>query len=220
MMTRLSDYRFMANAGPEICVMSTKIFVSQIAWGYLVAKAVQGKLPEGKRNLLSLVRHLERLLADKKYIAQIRQHAARLAKAEHLYLLGKGQNLQIVKEGMVKMIEGSYVHAHAIAAGDLKHYAITLMERGVAVIALASNDEVRTSVLNAIHEVHARGASVFGIAPENDPNFDQYLAVPDTAETSGILNVVPLQLLAYYMTVALGRNVDRPRNIAKSVTVT
>ena len=219
MMTRLSDYKFMANAGPEICVMSTKIFVSQIAWGYLVAKAVQGKLAAGKRELRRLAVLAEQLLADKQYIADIERHAKRLAKEEHLYLLGKGQNMQIIKEGMVKIIEGSYVHAHAMPAGDLKHYAITLMEPGVSVIAAVSNDEVRPSVLNAIHEVRARGASVFGIGPESDPNFDYFLPIPDAKEVSGILNVLPLQLLAYYMAVALKHNVDKPRNIAKSVTV-
>ena len=125
MMTRLSDYKFMANAGPEICVMSTKIFVSQICWGYLVSKAVQGKLPEGKRQLRQLAVLAEKLLGDEKYIAAIKSHAERLAKAEHLYMLGSGQNMQIIKEGMVKIIEGSYVHAHAMPAGDLKHYAIT-----------------------------------------------------------------------------------------------
>ncbi len=219
MMTRLSDHKFMANAGPEICVMSTKIFVSQIAWGYLVAKAVEGKLAEGKRNLKKLATETEKLLADDKFIAKVRGHASRLAHKEHLYLLGKGQNLQIIREGMVKIIEGSYVHAHAIPAGDLKHYAITLMAPGVSVITAVSNDEVRASVLNAIHEVRARGASVFGIAPQTDENFDEFLAVPDTKETSAILNIIPLQLLAYYMAVELDHNVDKPRNIAKSVTV-
>ena len=219
MMTRMSEHKFTANAGPEICVMSTKIFVSQISWGYLVAKAVQGRITEGKRKLRSLANVVQKMLADENYANILKEHAQRLSKSEHLYILGKGQNLAITREAMVKIIEGSYVHAHAIAAGDLKHYAITLMEPGVSVIALISNDEVRPSVLNAIHEVRARGASVFGIAPANDPNFDFFLEVPDTKETSAILNIIPLQLLAYYMTVALGHNVDKPRNIAKSVTV-
>ena len=142
-----------------------------------------------------------------------------MAKKEDLYLLGKGQNLQIIKEGMVKIIEGSYIHAHGIPAGDLKHYAITLMEEGTPVIAVVSNDELRPSVLNAIHEVKARGAKVLGIAPENAEQFTDWLKVPDTGETSAIMNIIPLQLLAYYMSVFLGNNVDKPRNIAKSVTV-
>ena len=219
MMTRMSDFPFMANAGPEICVMSTKIFVSQIAWGYLVAKAVQNKLPEGKKHLLATARTIGKLLASKEYIGEIQSLAKKLAKKEHIFLLGKGQNLQIIKEGMVKMIEGAYVHAHAIAAGDLKHYAITLMEKGVPVIVAISNDSVKHDVLNAVHEVSARGASVIGLAPEQHGSFEEYLHVPDTKETSAITTIIPLQLLAYHMAVALGHNVDKPRNIAKSVTV-
>lgn len=219
MMTRMSDFKFMAQAGPEICVMSTKIFVSQIAWGYLVAKAVGGKLTEGKKNLASLANTIGKQLKDDLWISDIRKLAAKLAQKEDLYLLGKGQNLQIIKEGMVKIIEGSYIHAHGIPAGDLKHYAITLMEEGTPVIAVVSNDELKSSVLNAIHEVKARGAKVVGVSPTNAEQFSDWLQVPDTKETSAIMNVIPLQLLAYYMALARGNNIDKPRNIAKSVTV-
>ena len=219
MMTRMSDFPFMANAGPEICVMSTKIFVSQIAWGYLVAKAVEGKLDEGKKNLLATARTIEKMLANKEYVNAIKTMALNLSKKEHIFLLGKGQNLQIIKEGMVKMIEGSYRHAHAIPAGDLKHYAITLMEEGVPVVVAISNDDVKNEVLNAVHEVSARGAHVYGLSPENHDSFKHYLHVPDTGETSGITTIIPFQLLAYHMAVHLGNNVDKPRNIAKSVTV-
>ena len=219
MMTRMSDFAFMANAGPEICVMSTKIFVSQIAWGYLVAKAVEGKLAEGKKNLLETARTIEKMLANKDYVGEIKHLAQNLSKKEHIFLLGKGQNLQIIKEGMVKIIEGSYKHAHAIPAGDLKHYAITLMEEGVPVIVAISNDEVKAEVLNAVHETSARGASVIGLAPERHDAFEDYLHVPDTGETSAIATIIPFQLLAYHMAVTLGHNVDKPRNIAKSVTV-
>ncbi|RJQ33722.1 glutamine--fructose-6-phosphate transaminase (isomerizing) [Candidatus Parcubacteria bacterium] len=219
MMTRMSDFPFMANAGPEICVMSTKIFVSQIAWGYLVAKAVQGKLAEGKKTLLATARTIDKMLANKEYVDAVKHLAHDLSKKEHIFLLGKGQNLQIIKEGMVKMIEGSYRHAHAIPAGDLKHYAITLMEEGVPVIVAVSNDDVKHEVLNAVHEVSARGAHVYGLSPENHDSFKKYLHIPDTGETSGITTIIPLQLLAYHMAVSLGNNVDKPRNIAKSVTV-
>jgi glucosamine--fructose-6-phosphate aminotransferase (isomerizing) len=110
---------------------------------------------------------------------------------------------------MVKIIEQSYLHAHAIPAGDLKHYAITLMEKGVPVRALLSRDEVSRDVESAIHEVEARGASVTIINS----------LVPELGEVSAIANVVPLQLLAYYLGVQLGNDIDKPRNIAKSVTV-
>ena len=219
MMTRMSDYKFMAQAGPEICVMSTKIFVSQIAWGYLVAKAVQGKLAEGKRNLQSLARTIETYLKDPKTIERIQKLAGTFATKDHLFLLGKGQNAQIIKEGMVKIIEGSYVHAHGIPAGDLKHYAITLMEEGTPVIAVVSNDALQNDMKNAIHEVQARGAHVVGLTSVSGGTYKDVLPVPDTKETSAIINVIPLQLLAYYMAKAKGNNIDKPRNIAKSVTV-
>lgn len=219
MMTRMSDFKFMAQAGPEICVMSTKIFVSQIAWGYLVAKAVGRKLRDGKKCLTLLATAAEKYLADDGRRTSIMRLASNFAQNEDLYLLGKGQNMQIIKEGMVKIIEGSYVHAHGIPAGDLKHYAITLMEEGTPVIAVVSNDVLKNDVLNAIHEVKARGAKVVGISPMDSEQFSDWLKVPDTKETSAIMNVLPLQLLAYYMALARGNNIDKPRNIAKSVTV-
>lgn len=219
MMTRLSDYKFMAKAGPEICVMSTKIFVSQLAWGYLVAKAVQGNLNEGKERLKGLSKNIDAFLYNKQKIAQIKTLAKTLARKPHIFLLGKGQNLQIIKEGMVKMIEGSYVHAHAMPAGDLKHFAITLMEPGMPVIFVLSNDFVKSDVLNALHEVKARGSQIIAVATQSDESFDDYLEVPNLGEVSAVMNIVPLQLLAYYMAKSLGHNVDKPRNIAKSVTV-
>jgi glucosamine--fructose-6-phosphate aminotransferase (isomerizing) len=152
-------------------------------------------------------------------MSDIKRLALMLAEKDDLYLLGKGQNMQIIKEGMVKIIEGSYVHAHGIPAGDLKHYAITLMEEGTPVIAVVSNDLLKHDVLNAIHEVKARGAKVVGISTTDSEQFSDWLEVPDTRETGAIMNIIPLQLLAYYMAKARGNNIDKPRNIAKSVTV-
>jgi glutamine---fructose-6-phosphate transaminase (isomerizing) len=219
LMTRMSDYAFMNEAGPEICVMSTKVFTSQIAWGYLVAKTVSGKAEEGRKNLSSLAKHIHDYLQDKNNHTAIKKLAQHLLKAKDIFLLGKNQNLQIMREGMVKLIEGSYKHAHAIPAGDLKHYAITLIEKGVPVITALSDDETKNDVLNAIGEVRARGAEVIAIAQEKHANFDYLLPVPNTEETSAIMNIIPLQLLAYYLADALGNNIDKPRNIAKSVTV-
>lgn len=219
MMSRMSDFSYMAEAGPEICVMSTKIFTSQIAWGYLVAKTVQGKLKHGKSEILSLSRHMTKFLAHRENMAAIAALAPRMADHSHLFILAKGQNLQIAREAMVKIIEGSYIHAHAIPSGDLKHYAITLMDTGVPVIAIMSRDELEGDVINAVHEVKARGAFVSGVASHAIKECDETLLVPDTKETSAIMNIIPLQLLAYHMAVHLGNNVDKPRNIAKSVTV-
>jgi glucosamine--fructose-6-phosphate aminotransferase (isomerizing) len=218
MMTRLSDFKFMAEAGPEICVMSTKVFTSQIAWGYLLAKTVSGQNHEGRKNLESLATAIQKYLHTQTNHKKLKDLAKQLKPAKDIFLLGKYQNFQIMKEGMVKLIEGSYKHAHAIPAGDLKHYAITLMEKGVPVIVAISEDSTKSDVLNAATQVRARGAEVIGIAPLNE-HFDFHIAVPDTGETSAIMNIIPLQLLAYYLARELGNNIDKPRNIAKSVTV-
>jgi glucosamine--fructose-6-phosphate aminotransferase (isomerizing) len=180
---------------------------------------VGGKLPEARRNLGALSRTVHAFLRDEERLQRVRSVAATFATEQHLFLLGKGQNMQIIKEGMVKIIEGAYIHAHGIPAGDLKHYAITLMQPGTPVLAVVSNDDLRSDVLNAVHEVKARGAAVVGVSPVEDPQFDDWISVPDTKETSAIMNVIPLQLLAYFMALARGNNVDKPRNIAKSVTV-
>jgi len=219
MMTRISNYKFMSQAGPEICVMSTKIFISHLAWGYLIAKAVQGRLKEGLKNLNTLFTIMKRYLKNKSVHLKIRSLAKKLARSRDIFLLGKSQNLQIIKEGMIKIIEGSYIHAHALPAGDLKHYAITLIEEGIPVIFVLSNDSVKKDIINAINEVKTRGAEVIGISPDNHKNFDFHIKVFDTGETSAIINIIPLQLLAYYMADELKHNVDKPRNIAKSVTV-
>ncbi|MEN8253779.1 MAG: SIS domain-containing protein, partial [Patescibacteria group bacterium] len=218
-MSRMADFNFQAQAGPEICVMSTKVFVSQVAWGYLLAKAVAGQLLEAKVILNQTVKSLESYLQDEKILGQVKNLAKKLSTAKDIFLLAKAQNLQIAREGMVKLIEGSYRHAHAIPAGDLKHYAITIMEEGVPVIVLLSDDEVQADVLTAAAEVKARGATVIGLGPKNHNSFESYLPVFGNKEASAINMTVALQLLSYYLTLELGNDVDHPRNIAKSVTV-
>lgn len=219
MMTKLSDFKFQTMAGPEICVVSTKVFVAHIAWGYLLSKTVSGNYQSGLRNLKRLASEIERYIKNRKNHQQIKSLANKLSKKEHIFLLGKAANFQIIREGMIKLIETSYKHAHAMPAGDLKHYAITLMDKGVPVLVAVSNDEVKFDVLNAVSEVKARGAEVIGISPDGHKDFDLWFKVADLGQVSPIFNVIPLQLLAYYMAVELGNNVDRPRNIAKSVTV-
>jgi glucosamine--fructose-6-phosphate aminotransferase (isomerizing) len=219
MITRLSDYAFMAHAGPEISVMSTKIFLSQLAWGYLISRALSGNLETAKTELASAALSIKELLLQPDFLLKIRQLAKLLAGKQHIFIMGKGQNVQIAREGMIKIIESSYIHAHAIPAGDLKHYAITLMEPGVPVIVILSGDDVRKEVLNAMHEVKARGAYIIGISAKAEAGFDEFLPVPESVNLSALINIIPLQLLAYYMAVELGHNVDKPRNIAKSVTV-
>jgi len=219
MMARLSDFKFSSNTGPEICVMSTKVFVAQVSWGYLLAKTVANQYDQAIKDLTKLSLLTNQYLNNSRNHKQIKKLASVLAKSHDIFILGKGQNFQIAKEGMIKLIEGTYKHAHAIPAGDLKHYAITLIEKNVFTIMLLSPNDSLGDLNNAINEIKTRGGSIVGIFEDNQDNFDYYLSTPKLGETSAIFNVIPLQLLAYYLAVKLGNNVDKPRNIAKSVTV-
>ncbi len=200
MITRMSDFPFMAGAGPEICVMSTKVFIAQIAWGYLLAHSVAGSHTQGQALLTSLSSAVHTYLKDKKVQSSLVSQAKKLARLDHLFILGRGSGYYIARETMVKFTEGAYIHTSAIPAGDLKHYAITLMQKSVQVITIGP-------LPNAAEQVTTRGASVLQIDSPllDDPSF--------------IGHIIPPQLLAYYTAKTLGHNIDKPRNIAKSVTV-
>lgn len=206
-MSRLSDFKFLSNSGPEICVMSTKVFIAQIAWGYLLAKTVSKKYQQGIKELTKLSKSINKYLSNSKNISNIQKISRLFLKTNDIFLLGQGQNFQIAKEGMVKLIEGTYKHAHAIPAGDLKHYAITLIEKNVFTIVLTSPDDM-PELNNTINQVKSRKGTVIIF---NQPKLNP--------EVIAIFKIIPLQLLSYFLAVKLGNNVDKPRNIAKSVTV-
>lgn len=218
MMTRMADYPFLANAGPEISVVSTKIFTSQAAWGYLLAMYLVGRGDQAKSDLVNLAETVDEYLHTDFIIKGIKQMARELTAQSHLLLLAKGSGLPIAQEGMIKLIEATYKHAMAIPAGDLKHYAITLIGKRFPVIVL-DNPDYQRDLDNALHEVKARGATVYGIAQHSHPLFDFFLPIPSKIELSSLMQVIPLQLAAFYIGQMLGYNVDKPRHIAKSVTV-
>ena len=122
-------------------------------------------------------------------------------------------------EAAIKIQEVSYLHAEGFAAGELKHGPIALISKGTPCISLIANDEVRQDILSNTIELKARGAHIIGISPERQEVFDQWIRVPDVGVASPLVNLVPIQLLAYYLGVLRGHNPDMPRNLAKSVTV-
>ena len=219
MMTRMADFPFMANAGPEICVMSTKIFTSQIVWGYYISRLAIGQRESAKTELRLLADAISDYLKNENNHKEIIELAEKMSTTKDIFMLGAFENFQIVREGMVKLIEGTYKHAHAIPAGDLKHYAITLIEKGSNVMISFSKDVAFDDVMNSASQVKARGAYVIGVGPANDGRFDRVIKTPSVGTTQAIMNIIPFQLLAYYLAKKLGNNIDKPRNIAKSVTV-
>ncbi|QKI80809.1 glutamine--fructose-6-phosphate transaminase (isomerizing) [Kroppenstedtia eburnea] len=226
---READQVLMTWAGPEIAVASTKAYTTQLValalLGLHLARAVgslgREELSDTAAALLRLPEQADSLLAD---TATIERFARRIAGHEDLFFMGRGLDHAVVMEGSLKLKEISYIHSEACAAGELKHGTLALIEEGIPVIALATQQAVRDKMASNIIEVKARGAHVLGLALEGDTQVgkavDELLTIPATLPLlTPVLAVIPLQLLAYHASVARGLNVDKPRNLAKSVTV-
>jgi glucosamine--fructose-6-phosphate aminotransferase (isomerizing) len=217
-------------AGPEIGVAATKTFVTQMACGILLALRLadsRGTLDvDGHRRLaeelLSMPELLERVLAVEPQIVQM---AGRYAHARNAMYFGRGINFPVALEGALKLKEVSYIHAEGYAAGELKHGPIALLDPEVPVVAVATRARTLAKTVSNIEEVRSREAPVIALVTEGENPFDEALArdvieVPACEELlSPLVNVLPLQLLAYHIAVQRGCDVDQPRNLAKSVTV-
>ena len=226
---RQSKLRFLTRAGPEIGVASTKAFTTQLAALFvltLVLAKQRGLLaPAREHELLAQLRHLpaaiQRVLECE---MAVRHWANRFAPKEHALFLGRGVHFPIAMEGALKLKEVTYIHAEAYAAGELKHGPLALVDSQMPVVVVAPNDTLIEKLKSNLHEVRARGGELFVFADsdvEIEPddginiiNLDDHAGL-----LSPILHVIPLQLLAYHAALARGTDVDKPRNLAKSVTV-
>ncbi len=218
-LARIADYTMLVNAGPEKAVASTKATVGQITLLTLLAYAYIGQEENGHTILNEAGAAIPTLLVDERR-AEICMLAARLRTVHHLYIIGRGIHFPVALEAAIKVQEVSYIHAEGLAGGELKHYALALVEEGIPCIVLAGRDARREAILSNAAEVKARGGYIIGVAPDPAPGlFDTYIAVPDTGAAAAITTLVPLQLLAYELAVARGYDPDMPRNLAKSVTV-
>jgi glucosamine--fructose-6-phosphate aminotransferase (isomerizing) len=216
------------HAGPEIGVASTKAFTSQIAalalltlkMGRLRALSIlQGR--EVVKALARLPELVERVLARAPEVEQI---AERLVRATNVLYLGRGYNFPVALEGALKLKEISYIHAEGYPAAEMKHGPIALIDDLMPVVFVAPKDAVYQKVASNVEEVKARGGHVLAVVTEGDTGVarlaDQKMEIPETLDLlTPVLSVLPLQLLAYYIAVRRGCNVDQPRNLAKSVTV-
>jgi glucosamine--fructose-6-phosphate aminotransferase (isomerizing) len=219
--SRISDFEYYTNSGPEICVASTKVFTAQCAWGYLLSMSIVNKYSNAKMNLKSLSLNIKKIFG-KKSIEKIQGIVDTVYKKEHMFILGKGENFNIALEGSLKIKEISYKHVEGFSAGELKHGVIALVEKGTPVFGILSEVEESKDVISAMEQVKARGALAIGIGSkryEKEPVFDWYISTPQLDVVRSIGNVIPFQLLSYFLSVKLGNNIDKPRNLAKSVTV-
>jgi glucosamine--fructose-6-phosphate aminotransferase (isomerizing) len=227
--TREAQYTLMTHCGPEIGVASTKAFTGQLTALYLLALYIgqcRGTLkPETLEPHLQALSHLPHLITEAleqaKQVETVARHMFR--KKDFLYL-GRHLNYPIALEGALKLKEISYIHAEGYPAGEMKHGPIALIDENLPVVCIATASAIRDKMLSNIQEVKARGGQVIALANVGDDEIatqaDFTLWVPRVHEAlAPIINIIPLQFLAYYISVFLGCDVDQPRNLAKSVTV-
>jgi len=217
-LSRISDKAIYLNCGPEIGVAATKSFVSQLVVFYLLAFAMTNRLREGVRRIRAISPLIEANFNHNG--AKLAEVAQKLKEKDHCYYIARGINFAIAAEGALKLKEISYVHAEGMPAGELKHGTLALIEKGTPVIAICPADYTFDETLSNVAEAKARGAFVIGVSDRQEELFDEWIKIPPVAEVFyPLVSIVPLQLLAYHTAVARGLDPDRPRNLAKSVTV-
>jgi glucosamine--fructose-6-phosphate aminotransferase (isomerizing) len=205
------------NAGPEICVLSTKTYTSQVALMALLAYALAGKYEDGVNRLQGLYMDIYNL-TSRSMREHLRYLAEMLVNEEHIYLIGRGLQYATAMEGALKIKEVSYIHAEAFAGGELKHGPLALIEDGTPVMVFVARDNEKKVISNA-SEVKARGGFIIGVSADRHEVFDYWVKVPECEDLNPIAQIIPIQILAYQLAVLKGLDPDKPRNLAKSVTV-
>ena len=226
---READHVFYTLAGPEISVATTKAYSTQLIASYVLAlqmALVRGKISEEQcesyiKELKTLPDKIGRIIEDKE---RLQWFASKQANAKDIFFIGRGIDYAISLEGSLKMKEISYIHSEAYAAGELKHGTISLIEDGRLVVAVLTQPELYKKTISNIQEVKTRGAFVMAVTTvgntEVEKVADYVVYLPETNPIfANSLAIIPLQLFGYYVSIGRGLDVDKPRNLAKSVTV-
>ncbi len=216
-LARLSDSYLEVNCGPEIGVAATKSFTSQIALLYYVADIIGSKSNGISTSKEILAKAVSQVL---ELDSEIERVANQIKGSKDVYILGRSLHFPVCLEGALKIKELSYIHAEGIAAGELKHGPLALIDNGSIVIVIHPNDSTYGDTLSNIHTIKSRGAKIVGISNKQDVIYDYQITIPTISESLyPLIEVIPLQLLAYYLSIGNNANPDYPRNLAKSVTV-
>ncbi len=225
--TREADYTIYTHAGPEIAVASTKAYTSQVVlldilaihFAEVLGSSASKDLEDLKSNLLKLPEKVKEILSN---TDTIKDFAKKIYNEHDIFFLGRGIDYPVAMEASLKLKEISYIHSDAYAAGELKHGPIALIENGITVVGILTDSALTPKTISNLQEVMTRGAKTLIITnqPIKKNNFNLVINIPETDSLiSPILSVVPLQLLSYYVAKEKGLDVDKPRNLAKSVTV-
>ena len=217
-LARVSDRVLNMNCGPEIGVAATKSFTAELCLLFQLAYAMDNKLQEGQEKLRNISKEVENDLDYYKTI--IPELASKMGNKKDFYFIARGINFAVASEGALKLKEIAYVHAEGMSSGELKHGTLALIESGTPIIAICPTDYTYEDSLANIMEDKARGAFVVGLSDAQSMIFDYCIKIPKTEEILyPLVTTIPLQILAYYSALERGLDPDKPRNLAKSVTV-
>lgn len=213
-LARKADHKLFVNAGPEIGVASTKAFTGQVAVLRLLSHASQGKIEEGRKSIVRTAEKIKHVIEENE--GEIEELSDYIKEKNDVYFIGRDKGREMALESALKLKELSYIHAEGFAGGEFKHGTLALIEDGVPVVSFLNHHE--EEILSNAVEARSRGADLIGVGSEEIDSLKHFIEVPED-ENSEILEIVPLQLLAYKTSVKLGHDPDKPRNLAKSVTV-
>ena len=222
-LARMADSVFYLHVGPEIGVASTKAYLGMLVGQLLLAKHWDSasKLDVSFDEVAELPKLIEETMACEK---QIKDISEKIYKKNDIYFIGRGLDYALAAEGALKLKEISYLHAEALAAGELKHGTLALIEDGTPIIVTASQNHLLDKTTSNVQEVIARGAYVIAIGDNQSEKLenisDEYVTLPDSNEIlTTVISIIPLQFIAYHVANLNGESIDQPRNLAKSVTV-
>lgn len=215
---RIADIRVHLEAGPEQCVLSTKAYSAKVATLLLTAHILNGTEDKGHELLELAARGVESALSP---VTQepVLDAAMRISGKRNMFVIGRGLSYPTALEAALKIKEVSYIHAEGFAGGELKHGVIALIEEGTPCLVFAPNDETRDDIISGAMEMKARGGFIIGVSSEYDEAFDLHIPVIDAGDATPLVDVVPAQMLGYHVAISRGLDPDKPRNLAKSVTV-
>ncbi len=217
-LARAADLAILTKAGPEISVVSTKAYLSQLATLVLVSSALAGDIEGGKRALREVRAQVERIV-DEPTLEAMKRLAPLIASTRCIYAIGRGVDYPTALEWCLKIKEISYIHAEGFASGDLKHGPLALVDYGVPLFVMATDERTFNETLSNAIEAKARGATLIGVSCEPNDVFDYRFPVEPQGPYAAIAGIVYGQILAYYIAVGKGLDPDKPRHLAKSVTV-
>ena len=213
-LARKADHRLFVNAGPEIGVASTKAFTAQVAVLKLLEYTLRDELDEGRKSLIDTADRIEDVLEQEKTFEEISDY---LLDKDHVFTIGRDKGYEMAQESALKLKELSYIHVEAFPGGEFKHGTLALIEEGVPVVSFLKEEGYEETISNTL-EAQSRGADIIGVGTEEVDSFEYFIEVPED-QNREILEIIPFQMIAYLTSIKKGNNPDKPRNLAKSVTV-